>query len=281
MTKQLTTQNATITTASVEVKTLTISGKQVTLAVFRQLRDAPLVAGDGTLNGEPWGIVNYHPDKCGNDPEHWHVVWQDGTELRRSAVDVVPDFNRRSLHSGQYIGSHTHRTRNSGRYLSALVYMGLTAGGDPLLPTKRRINLSFSMHDTYEPNAEFPVELAGTDAFPVHGIVPDEATAAADKASWLREATADAEKELTDYEKKNAPEWQENLRASRREHAAKVQQQYDEAMTKLRDLIETWGGFDAVGDAYTAEVQAEEMRRKQQLAVRTVLAELPQLFIAV
>uniref|UniRef100_UPI00056CBB60 hypothetical protein n=1 Tax=Streptomyces exfoliatus TaxID=1905 RepID=UPI00056CBB60 len=67
MTKQLTTQNATITTATVEVKTLTISGKQVTLAVFRQLREQPLIAQDGTLNGEPWGIVNYPPDKCGDD----------------------------------------------------------------------------------------------------------------------------------------------------------------------------------------------------------------------
>lgn len=34
--KKLTVENAQIKTASVEVKTLTISGKQVTLVVFRQ-----------------------------------------------------------------------------------------------------------------------------------------------------------------------------------------------------------------------------------------------------
>lgn len=44
MPKQLTVHNATITTAAVEVKTLTISGKQVTLAVFRQLREEQLIA---------------------------------------------------------------------------------------------------------------------------------------------------------------------------------------------------------------------------------------------
>lgn len=86
--KQLTTQNAMITTASVEVKTLTISGKQVTLAVFRQLKEEALVADDGTLNGEPWGTVNYHPDKCGDSAEHLHVVWQNDDELRRSLVRV-------------------------------------------------------------------------------------------------------------------------------------------------------------------------------------------------
>src|SRR5690606_1901355 len=87
MTKILTTQNAQITTATVEVKTLTISGKQVTLSVFRQLREKPLLADDLTLNGTPWGYVNYHPDKCGADDEHLHVVWQDGNDLFRSRFD--------------------------------------------------------------------------------------------------------------------------------------------------------------------------------------------------
>lgn len=83
---KLTVQNAEIKTATVEVKTLTISGKQVTLAVFRQLREAPLLDSDGTLYGTPWGTVNYHPDKCGDEPIHLHVVWQFGTDLQRSKV---------------------------------------------------------------------------------------------------------------------------------------------------------------------------------------------------
>lgn len=88
MTKQLTTQNATITTAAVEVKTLTISGKQVTLAVFRQLREEALLDGGGAFTGEPWGYVNYHPDKCDGDPQHLHVVWQRGSDLLRSRVNA-------------------------------------------------------------------------------------------------------------------------------------------------------------------------------------------------
>jgi hypothetical protein len=86
MPSKLTVQNAEIRTASVEIKTLTVSGKQVTLAVFRQLREVPLVNEDGTLIGSPWGSVNYHPDKCADLSEHLHVVWQQGADLLRSAV---------------------------------------------------------------------------------------------------------------------------------------------------------------------------------------------------
>lgn len=84
----LTVQNAEIKTATVEIKTLTVSGKQVTLAVFRQLREVPILGDDGVLVGEPWGVVNYHPDKCADDPEHCHVVWQRGTDLLRSKVSA-------------------------------------------------------------------------------------------------------------------------------------------------------------------------------------------------
>jgi hypothetical protein len=85
--KQLTPQNATITTASIHVQALTIGKKQVTLAVFRQLEDEDIINPlDAGLAGEPWGRVNYHPDKCAEDKEHIHVVWQKGDELRRATV---------------------------------------------------------------------------------------------------------------------------------------------------------------------------------------------------
>lgn len=101
MTAKLTVQNAEIKTAAVELKTLSVSGRQVTLAVFRQLLEEQLVAEDGSLNGVPWGTVNYHPDKCEWRPDvyytdgledHWHVVWQKGPELRRSRVNKTPGF---------------------------------------------------------------------------------------------------------------------------------------------------------------------------------------------
>lgn len=87
MTAKLTVHNAELKTAAVEIQTITISGKQVTLAVFRQLQEEVLLDDDGALNGVPWGTVNYHPDKCADGPEHIHVVWQKGSELRRSRIN--------------------------------------------------------------------------------------------------------------------------------------------------------------------------------------------------
>lgn len=94
MAGSLTVHNAEVKTATVEIKTLTISGKQVTLAVFRQLREEPVIAADGTLNGVPWGVVNYHPDKCAAHEEHLHVVWQHGTDLYRSRIDEYQEWPR-------------------------------------------------------------------------------------------------------------------------------------------------------------------------------------------
>lgn len=52
MSKILNTQNAEITTVVVAVETLTISGKQVTLSVFRQLYEGRLYIGtDRTPEG--------------------------------------------------------------------------------------------------------------------------------------------------------------------------------------------------------------------------------------
>lgn len=88
--KRITTEEATIKTAAVEIKALTIGGKQVTLAVFRQLIEEPILDHDATmLYGKPWGIVNYHSgvgcDDFRHQP-HLHVVWQKGGELRRAVV---------------------------------------------------------------------------------------------------------------------------------------------------------------------------------------------------
>lgn len=84
---------AHVKTADVQIKALTVSGKQVTLAVFRQLLREPLITHEGTLAGIPWGLVNYHPDKCESwSLHHYHVVWQLGDQLRRSNVIAQPSF---------------------------------------------------------------------------------------------------------------------------------------------------------------------------------------------
>jgi hypothetical protein len=100
---QLTVHNAQISTAAVEIKTLTLGGKQVTLAVFRQLREEQLIAYDGSLFGIPWGTVNYHPDKCADDNDHLHVVWQQGTELRRAYVEKPPRRAERKPVDGELV----------------------------------------------------------------------------------------------------------------------------------------------------------------------------------
>jgi len=83
-------ENAQIKTASVEIKTLTVSGKQVTLSVFRQIIQEDLFdTRNLKLNGVPWGIVNYFW-KEDNQDFKIHVVWQKGKELRRSLIFKNP-----------------------------------------------------------------------------------------------------------------------------------------------------------------------------------------------
>lgn len=87
--RKITTDQAIVRTAAVEIKTLTISGKQMTMGVFRQLQIEPIIDDmTAQLRGVPWGIVNYYPKPC--DPDHLHVVWQIGNELRRACVYASP-----------------------------------------------------------------------------------------------------------------------------------------------------------------------------------------------
>jgi hypothetical protein len=72
--------------ATVTINTLTINGKQVTLDVFRQLKEAVLINYDGSLAGSPWGLVNYHQKRCDKLEEHAHVVWQLGDQLRQDTI---------------------------------------------------------------------------------------------------------------------------------------------------------------------------------------------------
>jgi hypothetical protein len=100
--RRITTKEATIRTAVVEIKSLTISGKQMTLAVFRQLQKTALMDWQtGKLRGLPWGTVNYHAD-CMDwtynrgwnliGQPHLHVVWQKGDELRQDLIPRDPQL---------------------------------------------------------------------------------------------------------------------------------------------------------------------------------------------
>jgi hypothetical protein len=102
MTSQpITVHNAQLMTTTVEIKTLTVSGKQLTLAVFRQIQDEPFSGNRDAA----WGRVNYCPNKaCQSCDRRWrpgdqinsyrecyrvhhvHIVWQFDDELRRSTI---------------------------------------------------------------------------------------------------------------------------------------------------------------------------------------------------
>jgi len=79
---------ATIKTASVEIRALTVSGRQVTLSVFRQLQEEQVVDQESlTLKGPVWGKVNYFwGDDAKRTDDPLHVVWQKGDELRRAII---------------------------------------------------------------------------------------------------------------------------------------------------------------------------------------------------
>jgi hypothetical protein len=72
--------------ATVTINSLTINGKQATVDVFRQLKEAVLINHDGSLAGSPWGLVNYHQKRCDMLEKHEHVVWQLGNQLRQDTI---------------------------------------------------------------------------------------------------------------------------------------------------------------------------------------------------
>jgi hypothetical protein len=92
-TKVISIRDVRLQRAEVTLDTIKVGGKQVTLAIFRQLIEEDLIAKDGSFNGLPWGHVNYCPDKrCSDSNDHLHIVWQKGDQLRRTTVQREPYF---------------------------------------------------------------------------------------------------------------------------------------------------------------------------------------------
>jgi hypothetical protein len=88
----ITTDHATIRTATVSVKVLTLDKKQMTLSVFRQLPLRHVIDPlTMELRGTPWGHVNYFWDDSPNDPDYHrlHIIWERSGRLYRSLVDEV------------------------------------------------------------------------------------------------------------------------------------------------------------------------------------------------
>lgn len=81
---QIDVRQAQISTATVEIKTLSVNGKQVTMGLFRQLLREDWVDSFGDECGTAWGTVNYFFGSC--DADHLHIVWQQGDTLRRGCL---------------------------------------------------------------------------------------------------------------------------------------------------------------------------------------------------
>jgi hypothetical protein len=245
----LTVHNAEIRTAKVEVKTLAMSGKQVTLAVFRQLREKELINEDGRLNGQPWGVVNYHPDKCAEFLRHLHVVWQSGSDLFRDRVQLQVSYPR-------WITA-----KHGAAYYDAKVRDACLAGfGGWKYPGDQAIE-----------------EVAGIK---VQIEVGSKASYAA-----LQRGALDR---YLDIAARLGPDTPTEFHASVGRGrpttivvsaSAAARAEWHELDTTLADL-----GSEPLSIAescFRAEIQAEVERRRRHTDARKALADLPQLFIAV
>lgn len=83
-------EEALVKTAQVEIRALTVNGRQVTQALFRQLQQEDCWNATFDLTGPLWGWINYHSG-CVAAWTHKHVIWQQGQELRKAQVpDEMP-----------------------------------------------------------------------------------------------------------------------------------------------------------------------------------------------
>lgn len=87
----LNTADVKINTVQVEIKSLMVGKKQLTLSLMRQIIEEDLIEGkEPKLKGVPWGHVNYfwgnHKEK--SYPEYMNIIWQKGSVLRRCVVEM-------------------------------------------------------------------------------------------------------------------------------------------------------------------------------------------------
>lgn len=93
---EIETKNASLDTLTVTIKTLHVSGKQMTLAVFRQLQ-----IKNENKNSELWGIVRY---SIKDDGDIWLVFSDNGILYRRALVLRKPDIS--------YLENHRRKIQN-------------------------------------------------------------------------------------------------------------------------------------------------------------------------
>ena len=81
--KIITIEDVSLKSMAVEIKALTVSGKQMTLSVFRQLPRVSIWNNLFEQIGTPWGRVLYFWGDA-KDCDGFQVVWQRDSQLFRS-----------------------------------------------------------------------------------------------------------------------------------------------------------------------------------------------------
>lgn len=92
MTRAITTQEVAVETVTVEIRAMTLNGKQMTLSVFRQLpksdeTELEEIGEAEVVDGQPWGIVRY---AIKDEGDIWLVFSRAG-KLYRRALDFEED----------------------------------------------------------------------------------------------------------------------------------------------------------------------------------------------
>ena len=108
MSTQPTPSNTSIEWATIPIRTRNVCAKQKTLSIFRQLIEAPAINTEGRVQGKPWGVVNYHPDRCDDAKQHLHVVWQLDDQLRRGFVLAPEHAYLRHPLVAEYVTARIH-----------------------------------------------------------------------------------------------------------------------------------------------------------------------------
>jgi hypothetical protein len=267
---KLTVQNAEIKTAAVEVRTLTLSGKQVTLSVFKQIEQAPIIQEDGALAGEPWGRVNYHPDKCADLGAHHHVVWQLGSELRRAA------------HASPLFGAYWSQT--SDDFLTSAVLEFLRGKphffADGKLPAQGQYGHVQRIAQRSTING-IPVDLNASE-LAVKAYAESREVARVDNPAGREPTRAWS----TPGADRSANDWPAPAEPARPHSGPSA---YDRANERFAAVITQLdaqvSGFGATAAELQArlhqELHVEAARRIQHQASWQLLCDLPQLFIAV
>jgi hypothetical protein len=84
-------KEASVSTLSVEIKAIHINNRQLTLSIFKQIPEESILDANYEIKGVVWGRVNYFwKDAEQKRDSTIHIVWSNGSELRRSRVTKWP-----------------------------------------------------------------------------------------------------------------------------------------------------------------------------------------------